>query len=330
MDWPRHRDVRALVDFAGEAEAAALSDRDQLVGVMLASLVRLIGCESALCTHYPSTTATDPQIPLARRREPELWQQCLRDHPTVSYWNHGGIDSVVRISDVVHQRAYHRLPIYAEFFRPAGVEYKLDARVHVTPHASVDFGCARASRDFSDRDRMLLAALSPYIASLLRRCEATDQAARLQDDFGLSRREAEVLALLSRGLRNDEIAATLFLASGTVEKHLEHVYAKLGVSSRVLAAARVRELAPSPDREARIVAGPLLRLGLDPTVVSTIYGLTDREREVLALAAAGYSNARIGAELSLASGTIKKQLEHVYAKLGVRGRAEAAALRIVG
>jgi ATP/maltotriose-dependent transcriptional regulator MalT len=97
----------------------------------------------------------------------------------------------------------------------------------------------------------------------------------------------------------------------------------------MLAAARVRELAPSPDREAAIVAGPLLRLGVDPSVVSTIYGLTDREREVLALAAAGYCNARIGAELSLASGTIKKHLEHVYAKLGVRGRAEAAALRIV-
>jgi ATP/maltotriose-dependent transcriptional regulator MalT len=176
---------------------------------------------------------------------------------------------------------------------------------------------------------MLLAALSPYIASLLRRCDATARAARLQDYFGVSRREAEVLALLSRGLRNDEIGATLFLASGTVEKHLEHVYAKLGVSSRVLAAARARELAPPPDREGGIVAGLLLRLGLDPSVVSIVYGLTDRERQVLALVASGYSNARIGAELSLASLTFKKHLEHVYAKLGVHGRAEAAALRIV-
>jgi DNA-binding CsgD family transcriptional regulator len=329
MEWPRYREVRALVDFVGEVEAAALSDRDQLVVVMLAGLVRLIGCDSALCTDYPATTATDPQIPRARRREPELWQRCLRHHPTVSYWNRGGADSVVRISDVLGQRAYRRLPIYGEFFRPAGLEYKLDARIHLTPHASVDVGCARGSRDFADRERMLLGALSPYMASLLRRCEATDHAARLQDNFGLSRREAEVLTLLCRGQRNDEIAGRLFLAPGTVEKHLEHVYAKLGVGSRMLAAVRARALAPSPDPQDRTATALLLRLGVDPTVVSTVYGLTDRERQVIALASAGYSNAEIGGELSLAAGTIKKHLEHVYAKLGVRGRAEAAALRLV-
>jgi DNA-binding CsgD family transcriptional regulator len=329
MDWPRYRDVRALVDFVGEVEAAALSDRGQLVVVMLAGLVRVIGCDSALCTDYPSTTATDPQIPRARRREPELWQWCLRHHPTVSYWNGGGADSVIRISDVLGQRAYRRLPIYGEFFGPAGFEYKLDARIQVTSHASVDVGCARGSRNFSDRELMLLGALSPYIASLLRRCAAVDHAARLQDNLGLSRREAEVLGLLSSGQRNDEIAATLFLASGTVEKHLEHVYAKLGVRSRVLAAARARGLARSPDPRDRTARGLLLRLGIDPTVVSTVYGLTDREREVIALASAGYSNAEIAGELSLASGTVKKHLEHVYAKLGVRGRAEAAALRLV-
>jgi len=55
--------------------------------------------------------------------------------------------------------------------------------------------------------------------------------------FGLTRREAEVLALLAQGKTDDEIARTLFLSPRTVDKHLEHIYDKLGVHNRTAAAA---------------------------------------------------------------------------------------------
>lgn len=53
---------------------------------------------------------------------------------------------------------------------------------------------------------------------------------------GLTRREAEVVVLLARGLTNREIGAELHVSRKTVSAHLEHVYAKLGVSSRTEAA----------------------------------------------------------------------------------------------
>ena len=49
---------------------------------------------------------------------------------------------------------------------------------------------------------------------------------------GLSPREVEVLSLLVRGMSNRQIAAQLFVSVRTVGSHIEHIYTKIGVSSR--------------------------------------------------------------------------------------------------
>lgn len=54
---------------------------------------------------------------------------------------------------------------------------------------------------------------------------------------GLTRREAEVLALVARGLSNREVAEALVLSEKTVARHLANLYTKLGVGSRTAAAA---------------------------------------------------------------------------------------------
>jgi DNA-binding CsgD family transcriptional regulator len=56
--------------------------------------------------------------------------------------------------------------------------------------------------------------------------------------LGLTRRQAEVLALVARGRQSAEIAAELGLSPRTIEKHLEGVYARLGVHNRAEATAR--------------------------------------------------------------------------------------------
>ena len=54
--------------------------------------------------------------------------------------------------------------------------------------------------------------------------------------------------------------------------------------------------------------------------------LTLRERQVLALIAAGHSNATIGERLGLAEATVKKYVSGVLAKLGAQNRVQAALL----
>lgn len=53
---------------------------------------------------------------------------------------------------------------------------------------------------------------------------------------GLTARESDVLALLARGMPNKSIARSLGISPKTVSNHVEHVYAKLGVSNRTGAA----------------------------------------------------------------------------------------------
>jgi len=58
----------------------------------------------------------------------------------------------------------------------------------------------------------------------------------------LSDREAEILALLTKGLSNQEIGKALFISINTTQWHLSHIYAKLGVRSRTQAIIRAKEL----------------------------------------------------------------------------------------
>jgi len=63
------------------------------------------------------------------------------------------------------------------------------------------------------------------------------------EPLGLSHREAEVLAWVAQGKTNIEIGTILGMSPRTVQKHLQHIYQKLGVESRTAAAAKAYEIA---------------------------------------------------------------------------------------
>ena len=64
----------------------------------------------------------------------------------------------------------------------------------------------------------------------------------------------------------------------------------------------------------------------EPDVAGDPFGLTPRERQVLALVADGATNREIGAQLYMAEKTASVHVSRILAKLDVRSRTEAAAV----
>ena len=69
--------------------------------------------------------------------------------------------------------------------------------------------------------------------------DIVDATRRAAAAAGLTPRQAEVLALAAGGRSNAEIAEALVVAPGTVKKHLDNIYAALGVGSRAAASSTV-------------------------------------------------------------------------------------------
>jgi DNA-binding CsgD family transcriptional regulator/tetratricopeptide (TPR) repeat protein len=94
---------------------------------------------------------------------------------------------------------------------------------------------AQGLDDWSDRSRRLARSLGVRIGG------------RRGGVGELTRREAEVVDLVVAGLSNAEIARRLFLSERTVETHLQHVYRRLGVDSRL---ALITKLGAAPSSAA--------------------------------------------------------------------------------
>src|SRR5215210_1769723 len=85
--------------------------------------------------------------------------------------------------------------------------------------------------------------------------------------------------------------------------------------------ATIGTLSRDPDGKNVVVSMPrslLERLGEEPAGA-----LSERETEIVVLAARGLSNHQIATELGLSEATVKRHLANVYQKIGVRSRSEA-------
>lgn len=65
---------------------------------------------------------------------------------------------------------------------------------------------------------------------------------QILSDLGISKREFEVLALLGKGMSNQEIADALFISQNTVKTHTSRLFEKLDVKNRTHAILKAKEL----------------------------------------------------------------------------------------
>lgn len=139
---------------------------------------------------------------------------------------------VMGTRDFYTDRQWHSTGIYTEVLHAAGVEEELLIPLPGPPGIArrlVFF--RRPGRPFTEDERDAGVLLQPHISRALRRQDRL-RAARL-----LTERQVGILQLVAAGYDNAAIARRLGLSGGTVRKHLENIYARLGVRSRTAAAA---------------------------------------------------------------------------------------------
>ncbi|TMR90481.1 response regulator [Nonomuraea basaltis] len=134
-------------------------------------------------------------------------------------------------------------------------------------------------------------------------------------------RESKVLILTTFDIDDYVYAALRGGASGFLLKDAPP--ADLITAVRVVAAGEAL-LAPTVMR--RLIEEFATRKAVDEREALRLNALTPRELDVLRLVAAGLANAEIAEELTIAAETVKSHVGRIFAKLGLRDRAQAVVL----
>lgn len=177
----------------------------------------------------------------------------FHEHPLVVYHSSHPDGPSRRISDLMPSRDFRATGVYNDYYRRIGIHSAIAVPLYVDRSLLVSFVLNRVRADFSDRDRELLDLLRAPLAGLYRGALALQRArlAAAPPESGLAiagfapltPREREVLSWAAAGKTNRQIAEILQASPRTVQKHLEHVFDKLGVETRTAAVMRWHDLA---------------------------------------------------------------------------------------
>jgi len=240
----RSNDLRAVLDFV--ETAWALAGDCAFTSETLDSLNELIPCdELSYCEldRLDRRTIEYFDSDGGEGDDEELFWRIVEDHPLCRHQQAYADFSATRLSDVVSQRSLVNSRVYGEWFRPAGIAAELEAGIARSRARTRNFVLSRARGDFSTRDRAVLDLVRPHLARIHEAARLRAAAARVSEPDELERltsREAEIIELVAAGLTNGAIAERLWVSPGTVKKHLDNIYARLGVANRAAAVARTR------------------------------------------------------------------------------------------
>lgn len=179
-----------------------------------------------------SEEVTDNEVDPGDGWEELFWRSYWDTYACSRPQRTGDYVSVWKVSDYLSTRELARTAV-GEWFRVIGVRSEI-----TVPFPAVGAEDRRLllfrgpGGDFTERERLLLRMLQPHLIEVHRDLER-----RRAGTPDLTSRQLELLRLVAEGHSNTQIARRLFVAEGTVRKHLENIYERLGVTSRTAAVA---------------------------------------------------------------------------------------------
>jgi DNA-binding CsgD family transcriptional regulator len=241
------QDVHGMLAIAQEygSSEGGIDARDALPWGLLHDLRALVPCDM-LSVSGQDTPRWEffadqelPALPLSEV-DGERFATAYRQHywtSTCSYADRtGDVTSVLRNSDLISDREHRQTGMYVDYEHPLGVEHEIVLCLEAGgPQRTLRLLFSRGrGADFSDRDVAVLTLLRPHLREAWIAAER-----RRRGMLPLTARQQEILRYVAAGYSNGQIARRLQVSDATVAKHLENIFARLQVTNRAAAVARV-------------------------------------------------------------------------------------------
>jgi DNA-binding CsgD family transcriptional regulator len=340
-DLDRALDVLQMV---GEAET-----RDEFTSLSVEGTMDLVPCMIVSANEVDRSAGriafwtTPEDFPYPANAQ-QILAELVGENPLLRHIEETGDGSARRFSDLITREELHNTRLYQEFYRLIGLEYQMS--VTLPAPAPKVFVLGDSDKDFTDADCQIMNRIRPHLSQKwrsVRDAERMRATAEMSEDvaaaqgwgavmlsdppdemipnsfvtlyrhFGRPSRVSPFPGRVDRWL-SEQRSRSIGLNEGSLYRPLSARVAQSRVVLRYLPPGRTR-----PDAiiiDAPTTAGPADLEAL---------GLTGREAEVVRLVMAGVANKEIAQRLQMASGTVRKHLDNVYAKLGVHSRGALTA-----
>lgn len=225
------------------AALGTASDRDGLFGIALAELGRILPCDEAY-SFFMDASPAGPRVSSLTVGIPEEAVDAYFHRYFAIDWTFRSLRPGMRYFEQEwNVRSLDRDEFTIDCMRRT-IDVSFTAGLPIgragRPPSMVFMIARKGGPKLDDLDRRILALLRPHLENWFNVMNRLPLV--LEDHYSaaelaagsrlLSRREAEVAALLCRRYRPAEIATRLLVSPRTVERHVENIYAKLGVRNR--------------------------------------------------------------------------------------------------
>jgi DNA-binding CsgD family transcriptional regulator len=320
---------------------------EQLTGVVASDLTTLSICD----LERGSRKVVGRKAETLSEADRDAFDRHFREHPLVRFHSSHPGGPTQRVTDCMNADTFRNSALHADYYRRIGINYVMALPLRIDDANVISVVFNRSHADFGDHERAVLDAVRHPLASIYRNLVVCEEAGvglrritqlaaeggwqmmRVTLDGRILDASPVALRLLSRffpeyacsaGTRLPAALFTWFARSrnwGLERPAIDHgqhfTLSRLGSRLTV-------HFIPDPNGATN---GFLLmkdeRLDLRTAHLAEL-PLTEREREILVLVAAGKTNGEIATVLAISARTVQKHLEHIFQKLGVETRTAAA------
>jgi len=338
--------LQSLADQSNDCASFVRGALEQLTDVVASDLTTLSICDLARGTRRVISRKAETLSASDRA----AFDRHFREHPLVRFHGSHPGGPTQRISDCISAGTFRNSALHADYYRRIGINHVMALPLWIDKENVISIVFNRGRADFRNGERAVLDAVRRPLAAMYRNLIACEEAgiglkriSRLVSDSGWSMMQvstsgrildasAEALRLLRQFFpqtpdRRTQIpeAMSQWLSQSrswgldrpAINGGERFMTSRFGVKLTVHFV---------PDTECASTGYLLMKSErLDPQAERlSQLPLTDRERQILALVAAGKTNAEIAAILAISPRTVQKHLEHIFQKLGVETRTAAA------